>query len=148
MRHIEESILIEAPRETAWGTFVDLTCWADWNRVLTRVQPGKDACLVAGGGFSCCLRPFVVTVPFEVRVEIVEPPARLLWVADHWGVRGRHWYYFTEVGGKTRCDSVEDLSGPTVTLSGPFFPLWRFRGLTRRFLADLKAEAEKRAAGR
>ena len=145
MRHIEESILIEAPRETAWGTFVDLTCWADWNRVLTRVQPEKDACLVAGGGFSCCLRPFVVTVPFEVRVEIVEPPARLLWVADRWGVRGRHWYHFTELEGGTLCESVEDLSGPTVSLAGPFFPVWRFRELTRRFLADLKAEAERRA---
>jgi hypothetical protein len=31
-----------------------------------------------------------------------------------------------------------------VTLAGPFFPLWRFRELTRRFLADLKTEAERR----
>ena len=147
MRHIEEYVLIEAPRPVAWGAFADLTCWADWNSVLTRVQPAADACLVTGSGFSCCLRPFAVTIPFEVRVEFVEPPARLLWVADHWGVRGRHWYYLTEFEGGTRCESVEELSGPTVTLAGPFFPLWRFRALTLRFLADLKAEAERRAGG-
>jgi uncharacterized protein YndB with AHSA1/START domain len=148
MRRIEESVLIEAPRDVVWGAFTDLTCWADWNSVLTRVQPVAAACLVTGSGFSCCLRPFVVPIPFAVRVEFVEPPARLLWVANHWGVRGRHWYYFTEQGGGTRCESVEELSGPTVTLAGPFFPLWRFRELTRRFLRDLKMESEKRAAGR
>ena len=41
----------------------------------------------------------------------------------------------------------EDLSGPAVALAGPFFPEWRFRWLTRRFLEDLKAGAERRAAG-
>ena len=149
MRRIEESVLIDVPREVAWGMFTDLTCWADWNSVLTRVETGgQDACLVAESGFSCCLRPFAVPIPFAVRVELVEPPVRLLWVADHWGVRGRHWFYFSEQGGGTRCESVEELSGPTVTLAGPFFPLWRFRELTRRFLADLKAEAEKRVAVR
>jgi hypothetical protein len=148
MRRIEESVLIEAPRDVAWGAFTDLTCWADWNSVLTEVKPAADTCLVSGSGFSCCLRPFAVRIPFAVRVEQVEQPSRLLWVADRWGVRGRHWYYFTECEGGTRCDSVEDLSGPTVTLSGPFFPLWRFRELTRMFLVDLKAEAERRAAGR
>ena len=148
MRRIEEVVLVEAPREVVWGAFADLTCWADWNSVLTRVRPGSDACLAGGGGFSCCLRPFAVPIPFSIHVEIAEPPARLLWVADRWGVRGRHWYHFTEVEGGTRCESVEDLSGPTVSLAGPFFPLWRFRELTRRFLEDLKKEAERRAAVR
>lgn len=146
MRRIEETVLIAAPRPVAWKAFTDLTCWADWNSVLTRVESGADADLVAGSGFSCSLRPFVVPIPFAVRVELVEPPSRLLWVGARWGVRGRHWFTFSEQGGGTRCESSEDLTGPTVTLAGPFFPLWRFRELTRRFLADLKAEAEKRAA--
>jgi hypothetical protein len=146
MKRIEETVLIRAPRAVAWGAFTDLTCWADWNSVLTDVRPGADACLVSGSGFSCCLRPFAVTIPFRVRVEAVDPPARLRWVAERWGVRGDHWYHFADADGGTRCDSVEDLTGPTVTLAGPFFPLWRFRALTRKFLADLKAEAERRAA--
>jgi len=148
MRRIEETVLIAAPREVTWGAFADLTCWADWNSVLTRVRPAAQGCLVGGGGFSCCLRPFAVPVHFSVRVEIVEPPARLLWVADRWGVRGRHWYRFTEIEEGTRCESVEDISGPTVALAGPLFPLWRFRELTRRFLIDLKQEAERRASTR
>ena len=146
MRRIQESVLIAAPREVAWGALTDLTCWADWNSVLERVRPGGESCLVAGGAFSCCLRPFVAPIPFSVRVEVAEPPHRLLWTAERWGVRGTHWYFFSEQGEGTLCESVEDLSGPTVALAGPFFPLWRFRGLTRRFLEDLKAEAERRAA--
>ena len=138
--------MIEAPREVAWGAFADLTCWANWNSVLTRVSPGGDASLAAGGGFSCCLRPFVAPIPFAVRVELVEPPHRLLWTAERWGVRGTHWFFFSEREGGTLCESAEELTGFTVALTGPFFPLWRFRGLTRRFLEDLKAEAEKRAA--
>lgn len=148
LRHIDESVLIEAPREVAWGAFTDLTCWADWSSVLSRVRPGAAGRLAAGAGFTCCLRPFLVPVPFSVRVEVVDPPSRLLWVGARWGVRGRHWFRFSEQGGMTRCESSEDLSGPTVTLAGPLFPLWRFRGLTRRFLVELKAEAERRAAGR
>jgi ligand-binding SRPBCC domain-containing protein len=147
VRRIEESVLIDAPREVAWRTLVDLTCWADWSSVLTRVVPEGDARLADGARFSCSLRPFGVVIPFAVRVEVAEAPARLLWVAARWGVRGRHWFHFLDKGGGTRCDSVEDLSGPTVVLAGPLFPEWRFRELTRRFLSDLKAGAEGRARG-
>lgn len=146
MKRIEETILIQASRELVWGAFTDLTCWADWNSVLTKVRPGAGACLAEGAGFSCCLRPFGVPVPLAVRVELAEPPARLLWVGARWGVRGRHWFYFSERSGGTRCESVEELSGPTVAVAGPLFPVWRFRELTRRFLLDLRAEAESRAA--
>jgi hypothetical protein len=145
MRRIVESVLIDAPRDVAWGAFADLAGWADWNRVLTGVRAGDPAGLAAGCGFSCRLRPFAVAIPFAVRVEIAEPPARLLWVADRWGVRARHWFRFAErPGGATLCESDEELGGATVALAGPLFPSWRFRALTRRFLADLKAEAERR----
>lgn len=147
MRRIEESVLIDAPREIAWGTFADLTCWADWNGVLTEVRAAGDAALAEGSGFSCSLQPFGFFVPFEVRVTLVEAPSRVLWVAERWGVRGSHWFLFSDQEGGTRCESSEDLTGPTVALAGPLFPTWRFRQLTRRFLADLKAGAERRAAG-
>jgi hypothetical protein len=147
MRRIEESILIDAPREIAWGTFTDLTCWADWNNVLTGVRPGADTRLAGGGGFSCRLRPFGLAIPFSVRVEFAEAPSKLLWIGARWGLRGRHWFYFADQEGGTRCESVEDLTGPAVALAGPFFPTWRFRELTRLFLRELKAGAERRAAG-
>ncbi len=147
MRRIEESVMIDAPREVAWRMFTDLTCWAGWNSVLTEVGTAPDASLAGGAGFSCRLQSFGFAIPFAVRIELVVAPSRLLWVAERWGVRGRHWFHFAEQAGGTRCDSVEDLSGPTVALSGPFFPTWRFRELTRRFLLDLKSGAERRAAG-
>jgi hypothetical protein len=62
-------------------------------------------------------------------------------------VRGRHWFLFAEQEGGTRCESAEDLTGPAVALAGPLFPTWRFRKLTRDFLRELKAGAERRAVG-
>jgi len=147
MRRIEESVLIDAPREVVWEAFTDLACWADWNSVLTAVRPAPDPRLTGGSGFSCSLSPFGVALPFSVRVELAEAPSRLLWVGARWGVRGRHWFLFADQEDGTRCESVEDLTGPTVALAGPLFPTWRFRELTRRFLRDLRAEAERRAAG-
>jgi uncharacterized protein YndB with AHSA1/START domain len=148
MRRIKESVLIHAPREVVWQAFTDLTCWADWNSVLTRVRPGPEGALAASAGFCCALQPFGVAIPFAVRVELADPPARLLWSAERWGVRGRHWFHFSEENGATRLDSLEDLSGPTVGLAGPIFPIRRFTELTRQFLAELKTEAERRAASR
>lgn len=146
-RRIEESVFVDAPRALVWRTFADLSCWADWSRVLTRVVPEGEAGLACGSRFSCCLRPLGAAVAFTVHVEEADPPARLLWVAARWGVRGRHWFHFSDHGDGTRCDSVEDLTGPAVALAGPFFPERRFRALTRRFLEDLKAGAERRAGG-
>ena len=96
MRRIEESVLIDAPREVAWRMFTDLTCWADWNSVLTGVRTAPDASLAGGEGFFCRLQPFGFPIPFAVRVELADAPSRLLWVAERWGVRGRHWFLFTD----------------------------------------------------
>jgi len=57
--------------------------------VLTGIRTAPDASLVGGEGFSCRLQPFGFAIPFAVRVELVEAPSRLLWVAERWGVHGR-----------------------------------------------------------
>jgi hypothetical protein len=146
---MEETVVIEAPREVVWGAFVDLSCWADWSSVLTRARPlAGGACLASGAEFSCCLRPFGAPVRFAARVEQADRPARLLWTVRRLGVRSRHLFLFSEEpgGAATRCESLEELSGPLVALAGPLFPLGRLRGLGRRFLEELKAEAERRAS--
>lgn len=140
-----ESIAIRAPRPTVWAALTDLACWADWNSVLTRARPGAGACLESGAGFSCCVRPYGVPVTFAARIEEAEAPARLLWSVSRLGVRSRHWFHLREGEGGTVCESVEELSGPLVTLAGPLFPLGKLRRLTRRFLEELKAEAEARS---
>ncbi len=147
MRRMEETVEVAAPREVVWGAFVDLTCWADWNSVLTRAAPaGGGGSLEGCGEFSCCLRPWRVPVTFSARVEEAVPPSRLLWTVRRLGVHSRHWFFLRESEGGTVLESVEELTGPLVALLGPLFPLGKLRRLGRRFLEDLKAEAERRAS--
>jgi uncharacterized protein YndB with AHSA1/START domain len=146
---MEDAVEIAAPREVVWGAFADLSCWADWNSVLTRAAPADGGAeLAAGGRFFCAVRPYWLPVRFAARVEEAVPPGRLLWTVRRLGVHSHHWFHLRESEGGTVLESVEELTGPLVTLAGPFFPLGRLRRLGRRFLEDLKAEAERRASAR
>jgi len=147
MRRMVDTVEIAAPREVVWAAFVDLSCWADWNSVLTRAAPaGPESCLLEGGAFSCCLRPYRFPVTFKARVEEAVAPSRLLWTVRRLGVHSRHWFHLREEGGGTVLESVEELTGLLVTLAGPFFPLGKLRRLGRLFLEELKQEAERRAS--
>jgi len=145
-----EAVEIAAPREVVWAAFVDLSRWADWNNVLTRAAPapGRAASLDACGEFSCSLRPYFLPVSFAATIEEAVRPERLLWTVRRLGVHSRHWFYLRDEGGGTVLESVEELTGPLVALAGPLFPAGKLRRLGRRFLEELKAEAERRAAPR
>ena len=140
---IEDEVEIGAPLEKVWASFTDLTCWADWNTVLTKVQPHSGSCIDAGGHFACCVTPFGVPVFFETRIDEISPMERIVWTGSKYMIRGRHEFLFTENDGKVRLFSREVLTGLPVAFGGIFFPLWRFRTLTREFLEDLKKYAEE-----
>jgi len=110
VRRIEESVLIGAPREVAWRMFTDLTCW-----------PTGTACSPGSGRHRMPLWPgrrlFVPSSAVRFRHPL-RGPRRTRGGAlaaalgrRALGVRGRHWFLFTDQQAGTRCDSVEDLSG-------------------------------------
>ena len=139
---IEDEVEIGAPLEKVWAAFTDLTCWADWNTVLTKVQPHSGSCIDAGGHFACCVTPFGVPVFFETRIDEISPMERIVWTGSKYMIRGRHEFLFTENDGKVRLFSREVLTGLPVAFGGIFFPLWRFRTLTREFLEGIRKYAE------
>ena len=69
---------------------------------------------------------------------------RIVWTGSKYMIHGRHEFLFTEEGGKVRLFSKEVLSGLPVAFGGIFFPLRKFRTLTREFLEDLRKYAEDR----
>jgi uncharacterized protein YndB with AHSA1/START domain len=139
---IEDEVEINAALEKVWEAFTDLTCWADWNSVLTNVQPHTGNCIDADGQFTCCVTPFLVPVFFETRIVEISPMERIVWTGSKYMIHGRHEFLFTEKGGKVRLFSKEVLSGPPVAFGGIFFPLRKFRALTREFLEGLRKYAE------
>ena len=143
MVRIDEHIHVAAPVERVWETFTDLTCWQDWNSVLTQVEAGGEACLLAGGRFRCCIRPYAVPVFFEARIEEVVPLKRVLWTARRFGLQGRHEFLFEPEAEGVLVVSREVLTGFPVLLGGLFFPVGRFKRITSTFLRELKAGAEQ-----
>lgn len=143
MVRIEEHISVAAPLDRVWETFIDLTCWQDWNSVLTNVEATGEACLLAAGSFRCCIRPYAVPVFFEARVEEVLPRRKVLWTAKRFGLRGRHEFLFDPEGDGVLVVSREVLTGFPVVLGGLFFPVGRFKRITSTFLRELKEGAEQ-----
>jgi uncharacterized membrane protein len=140
---IEDEVEIDAALEKVWESFTDLTCWANWNSVLTNVQSHSGSCIDADGHFTCCVTPFWVPVFFETRINELSPMERIVWTGSKYMIHGRHEFLFTEEDGKVRLFSREVLRGLPVAFGGIFFPLGKFRTLTREFLEGLKKYAEE-----
>ena len=67
---IEHTIEINAPIETVWSIFTDLTCWEDWTSVMEDVS-GEHDNLKEGKRFKFCIRPFLF--PINIQPVVEEP---------------------------------------------------------------------------
>jgi hypothetical protein len=139
---MHDEIEIEASLEKVWQAFIDLTCWADWNSVLTDVSPGPAGCIEEGGKFTCCVRPLGFPVFFEAKIEEVEIMKRVVWTGARHMVKGRNEWVFDVRDGRIIVASQEVLTGLPVLFGGLFFPVAKFRRLKESLLADLKKYAE------
>ena len=138
---IEESIDINAPLSRVWDVFMDLTCWADWNTILTNVSSPEDR-LTAGRQFSCSIRPYDFPINFQPRVIEVIPEKKIVWSARKYGITSLHEYFFKETAGGGIIRSRERFSGLPLLIGGFLFPRQKIRLLNALFLHDLKRAAE------
>ncbi len=138
---IEETVVIHAGIEEVWKTFVDLSCWKDWNTVLEDVRPSTGK-IAEGRHLRCCMRPFAFPLHFDPVVSEVVRPERVVWSGRKYGIRARHEFIFKENNGDTTVTSRETFQGLPVIFSGLFFPAGRIRELTVLMLRDLKKAAE------
>ena len=140
---IDESVVIIAPIEKVWRTFIDLTCWADWNSVLTDISAEHDH-ISEGENFSCCVRPFIFfPIYFEPKVEEVTPFQRITWVSRKFGIISRHVFSFERASEGVHVRSHEILSGPMMLFAERVMPKEKLGALNQTFLRQLKQEAEK-----
>lgn len=139
---IEETVVIQAGIEKVWETFVDLSCWKDWNTVLEDVRPSAGK-IVEGGHLRCCMRPFAFPLRFDPVVSEVVRRERVVWFGKKYGISASHEFIFKENNGDTTVTSREIFLGLPVIINGMFFPSRRVRELTALMLRDLKKAAEE-----
>ena len=138
---IKESIIIHSTVETVWKTFTDLTCWMNWNTVMTDLRFDEDR-LTNGNDLKCSFRPFLF--PIEVRINVVEviPFDRVVWSAKKKGLFAFHEFFFQKREKGVLITSKETFSGLLTKGSGFLLPVKRMQTLTKIFLKDLKKASE------
>jgi hypothetical protein len=141
---IEEAIDITAPLSQVWDVFMDLTCWADWNTILTNVS-SPEAGLTEGRIFSCSIRPYAFPINFQPRVVEIIPKKKIVWTGRKYGITSHHEYFFEETAGGVIIRSRERFSGLPLLIGGFLFPKQKIRLLNTLFLNDLKRAAEASA---
>ncbi len=91
---VEHTIKIDADMEIVWDIFTDLTCWADWNRVINNVTSENER-LTEGKSIRFCLRPFGLPVYIEPIVNELISMQKVVWSGKKHGIRARHEFLFS-----------------------------------------------------
>jgi hypothetical protein len=138
---IEESVLINAKIGKVWETFIDLTCWKDWNTVMRNVCSGEK-CLSHGGKILCSFRPFFLPIKATIQVEEVKPYERIVWSAKKKGFSARNKFSFQNNERGVVVTSRETFSGPLMRSLGFLLPKRKLQALIKTFLKDLKKASE------
>jgi len=138
---IKESIFINAPMQKVWETFTDLTCWMDWNTVISNIR-SEEKCLMHGKAIKCCFRPFLFPIKVQIKIEEMVPYERIVWSARKRGLFAFHEFLFERQEKGLLVTSKETFSGLLAGASGFLLPERRMRSLTKIFLKDLKKASE------
>jgi len=139
---ITASVTISADINTVWDTLTDLTCWKDWNTVITDVTGEKPRKLTEGRPFNFCIRPFALPVRIEPIVDEVVPYKKITWSGKKFGVLARHDFFFEDSAGGVKVTSVETFTGLKLTLTWFKLSKWRLYSMTSLLLDELKKASE------
>jgi hypothetical protein len=131
--------LIEADPETVFSVISAIGEWPSWNPGVRSAR--LEGPLEPGTVFRWKAGPSSLTS----RLEVVDPPAAIVWTGRTMGIRAIHAFRFEARDGGTLAHSEESWEGLIASL----LKGWSRRTLEKGIedvLAHLKAESERRAA--
>ncbi|MCB9761072.1 MAG: SRPBCC domain-containing protein [Alphaproteobacteria bacterium] len=129
---------VDAPPEVVWALLTDAAAYPDWNSTVVSL----DGAIALGETIK-----LVSTVDpgrtFKLEVSAFEPDRRLVWEDGNDSFRGVRTFTLTPAGGGTDVTMKEALTGTMLPKIAPKLP--DFGPSFDAFMADLKAEAERRS---
>jgi hypothetical protein len=132
--------LIHATPSTVWTTLSEIGRWPDWHKAVRSAKATGQ--LAPGVEFEWDNDGTTVTS----RLALARAPEVLAWTGSAWGAKAVHvWRLAPQAGGATRVTVEETMDGPLISL---LFPQKKLDEAVVVWLADLKAEAERRAGAR
>ena len=138
---IEYSVKINAELQHVWDVFVDISCWNDWNTVVSDVQSDTE-CLTEGKRFEFCIKPFVLPLNIRPVVEKLVPGRHVVWSGSKYGITARHEFLFEERDGGVKVTSKEIFEGKALQFILVKFTYKNLTRLSVRMLQQLKEAAE------
>jgi hypothetical protein len=148
---IEIATDIAAPPEVVYATISDIAHWQDFIRAVERLEILNPGPVAVGTKFRETRTMFGRTATEEMTVAVLDPPRRFDVTAESRGTRYRAIHEITAAPGGSRLRLV--FEGTAVTFGARVGMVIGalFKGaVTKQLqsdLADIKAEAERRARG-
>lgn len=145
MIRVREEIVIERPIAEVWAVFEAIETWSAWLSFMPKSHLEKGAPWEKGSVISFTIRQGRLPLPLRAKIYESNPPKKVLWGARGPGLSVRHAFEFEEEGDATRVVSWEEFRGPVSGAIKLAVKEEGVRDVHRRWLAELKAEAERRA---
>lgn len=148
---IEIGTDIAAPPEAVYATITDIAHWQDFIRAVERLEILNPGPVAVGTKFRETRTMFGRTATEEMTVAVLDPPRRFDLTAENHGTCYRAVHEITATPGDSRLRLV--FEGTAVTFGARLGMVigFLFKGaVTKQLqsdLADIKAEAERRARG-
>ncbi|MEZ4237916.1 MAG: hypothetical protein R3F59_17580 [Myxococcota bacterium] len=132
-----------APVGALWAAFTDVGRWVERIGVVEEVLHAPAAWRV-GERVAFRLRVAGVVVPFDVRLEAVEPERLVRWSSVRWTVTGTRIWMFEADGPGSRVQDLKRFSHPVAPLRW-VYPRAPILAMSEAWLQDLVRAAEAEA---
>lgn len=138
---IRDEVFINAPIKQVWETFTNITCWTNWNTVMTDINSEENN-LINSKSIKCNFHAFLFPIKLKIEVEEVSKYKKVVWSTKKTGLIARHEFMFKKHKKGVIVKSREIFSG---LLAKSYFvlPQKKIKNITSTFLQELKRASEK-----
>jgi uncharacterized protein YndB with AHSA1/START domain len=139
--HAHHEVLVGAPPVAVWAVLTDVHGWPSWHLPVKRAD--AQGPLASGTTFTWNNNG----TDIRSTVAAARPPALLAWTGSASVAKAVHVWRLSPAQGAaaTRVDVEETMDGPLLSW---LYPQTKLDADVVRWLADLKAEVERREGGR